>query len=430
MDSAEILLTLFRISFALMFALTLVPILVFMERKIASYIQDRPGPNRTNIGGIRLSGIIQSLADVVKLVFKEDFISGHIKKRFYFVLAPALLFFMSLMTISIIPFADDFILNGKAYIMQAIPIDAGMLWYLGFAGLSVYGIILAGYAADNKYALLGSLRASAQAISYEIPLALSVVSMLITYGSIHLNDFVHFQEGTFFGVIPMWGVFIQPLAAVIFIVTIFAETNRAPFDLAEGESEIVAGFHTEYSAMRFALFFMAEYIAMIVASAMIVTVFFGGYSLPWVSTQMLLDNSEFVLIVIAIIVPIKIFLFTSWLLQNNKTRYKTEHDLRKKENSFYIKLVLTIALLIEIPILYILSQGVSAFDGQIIATTVQTLVFVGKTLIMLFVFIWVRWTLPRFRYDQLQRMCWEKLIPLAIFNIVVTAIFVVAIGGI
>ena len=176
---------------------------------------------------------------------------------------------------------DDIILNDYTYQIQALPIELGILWIFAFAGLGVYGIIIAGWSSDNKYSILGSLRASSQVVSYEIAMGLAIVSMLITYGSISLNDMVRFQGELIFGLIPAWGILLQPLAGVIFIVTAFAETNRAPFDAAEGESEIVAGYHTEYSAMKFALFFMGEYIAMSASSALIITLFFDIDCFGW-----------------------------------------------------------------------------------------------------------------------------------------------------
>ncbi len=290
----EWILILFRIVFILVFALTFVPILVLLERKISAFIQDRPGPNRANIKGIRLGGIVQSLADALKLAIKEDFTPSSIRSKLLFTIAPMILFLMSLLTIAVIPFSDTFTLDCVKYLMQAIPFDGGMLWYLGMASLSIYGILLAGYASNNKYSLLGSLRAASGAISYEIPLGLAVVSMMITYSSINLNDFVLYQQGSFLG-LPSWGIVVQPLAAIIFIICAFAETNRAPFDLAEGESEIVAGYHLEYSAMSFAMFFMAEYIAMVAMSALIVTLFFGGYALPYHSTAQLLEHYQIIL---------------------------------------------------------------------------------------------------------------------------------------
>lgn len=421
---SEIWLIIFRIAFILIFILALIPVLVLLERKISAFIQDRPGPNRANIAGIRLGGLIQAMADALKLAIKEDFTPAAIRSKALFTIAPMVLFLMSTLTIAVIPFSEYFSIDGVRYLMQAIPFDGGMLWYLGFASLSIYGIMLAGWSSNNKYSLLGSLRAASGAISYEIPLGLAVVSMIITYNSISLNDFVIAQQGSFFLGLPAWGIFLQPLAAIIFIICAFAETNRAPFDLAEGESEIVAGYHLEYSAMSFAMFFMAEYIAMTAMSALIVTIFFGGYSLPYLSQADLAANYEIVLLSIAGVATIFGLLFIWWVSKNNVTRYKTDQDHRKKENIIYYALTALIVAIIDIICLYFYGN-LGEFGAEIVATAVNLVVFALKTFIVLLVFIWVRWTLPRFRYDQIQRLGWEKLMPLAILNIIITALVVV-----
>lgn len=420
---SEIWLIIFRIAFILIFILALIPVLVLLERKISAFIQDRPGPNRANIAGIRLGGLIQAMADALKLAIKEDFTPAAIRSKALFTIAPMVLFLMSTLTIAVIPFSEYFSIDGVKYLMQAIPFDGGMLWYLGFASLSIYGIMLAGWSSNNKYSLLGSLRAASGAISYEIPLGLAVVSMIITYNSISLNDFVIAQQDSFLG-LPAWGIFLQPLAAIIFIICAFAETNRAPFDLAEGESEIVAGYHLEYSAMSFAMFFMAEYIAMTAMSALIVTIFFGGYSLPYLSQADLAANYEIVLLSIAGVATIFGLLFIWWVSKNNVTRYKTDQDHRKKENIIYYALTALIVAIIDIICLYFYGN-LGEFGAEIVATAVNLVVFALKTFIVLLVFIWVRWTLPRFRYDQIQRLGWEKLMPLAILNIIITALVVV-----
>ncbi|AGZ81062.1 complex I subunit 1/NuoH family protein [Campylobacter fetus] len=420
----ELVLTIFRIVFILSFILLLIPILVLLERKISAFIQDRPGPNRANIAGIRLGGIVQALADALKLAIKEDFTPASIRSKFLFTIAPMVLFLMSTLTIAVIPFSDYFTIDGVKHLMQGIPFDGGMLWYLGVASLSIYGIMLAGYASNNKYSLLGSLRAASGAISYEIPLGLAVVSMILTYGSINLNDFVVQQQGSFLG-LPSWGIFVQPLAAIIFIICAFAETNRAPFDLAEGESEIVAGYHLEYSAMSFAMFFMAEYIAMTAMSALIITIFFGGYSLPYLSTADLISNYKIVLLSIVFIITVLGFIFVLWINKNNVTRYKVTNDFRKKENKFYKICTFIVVAIIDIICLYLYFTGLQSLGQEILVTILYLTIFALKTFVMLFVFIWVRWTVPRFRYDQIQRLGWEKLMPLAIFNIIITAMVVV-----
>jgi NADH-quinone oxidoreductase subunit H len=421
---SEIWLIIFRIVFILIFVLALIPVLVLLERKVSAFIQDRPGPNRAHIAGIRLGGLVQALADALKLAIKEDFTPAAIRSKALFTIAPMVLFLMSTLTLAVIPFSEYFTIDGVKHLRQAIPFDGGLLWYLGFASLSIYGIMLAGWSSNNKYSLLGSLRAASGAISYEIPLGLAVVSMILTYNSINLNDFVVAQQGSIFG-LPAWGIFLQPLAAIIFIVCAFAETNRAPFDLAEGESEIVAGYHLEYSAMSFAMFFMAEYIAMTAMCALVVTIFFGGYSLPYLSQADLVANYDIVLLCIAGITTIFGVVFAYWVSKNNITRYRVAKDYRKRENKLYYALTFVIVAVVDIICLYFYNGTLGGFGAEVVATAVNLMVFAVKTFIMLLVFIWVRWTLPRFRYDQIQRLGWEKLMPLAILNIIITALVVV-----
>jgi NADH-quinone oxidoreductase subunit H len=371
-----------------------------------------------------MSGLIHSLADAVKLIFKEDFISKHIRAKGLFIVAPAILFVMAMLTLAVIPFADSIEIDGKSFRFQAIPVDFGILWYLGFAALSVYGVILAGFSSSNKFSLLGAIRASAQSISYEIAMGLAVVSMVISYDSVDLNQMVIAQSSSLFGVLPSWGFLLQPLACVIFITTAFAETNRTPFDLAEGESELVSGYHTEYSAMRFALFFMAEYVAMIVASGLIVTMFFGGYNLPFISTEDLRGSSSMILLIIAVALPFIAFRFIKWIEKNNVTRYETKNEFRVRENSIFKKMIIGIVAIIEVVAILTLANGVDSFDAQIITVILQILIFSIKLIMMLFVFVWVRWTLPRFRYDQLQKLGWSRLLPLGFINVILSAIIV------
>lgn len=416
--------TIINISIASLLAVGLTPLFVWWERRVSGLMQDRTGPNRCNIGPFRLGGLIQSFADMLKLVFKEDFTPSHIKYKFFFSIAPAIVFLCSFLTFATIPFADVLIIDGKSHIMSAIPNELGIIWFLAFAGLSIYGIILGGYASQNKYGLLGSIRASAQVISYEVALTLAVVSMVISYGSIHLTDIVNAQAGTFFGVIPMWGIFIQPLAAIIFIVCAFAETNRAPFDIAEGESEIVAGYHTEYSAMKFGLFQVGEYAAMSASSAIIVTLFFGGYQIPWLDTQTIHSNINYVIVAIMILLPIKIFIFTKWMKKNNKTVGLGDKS-REKETKILTIAFWSICFIILALLALFLITGLGSNGINIVTAVLQIGTFLVKFFLVAFLYIWVRWTVLRFRYDQLQMLGWKVLIPLALLNVIVTATFIV-----
>ena len=411
---------------AIILAVGLTPLFVWWERRIAGLMQDRTGPNRASIAGIRLGGLIQAIADMLKLVFKEDFTPAHIKYKFLYTIAPGIVFICSFLTMAVIPFADNLVLGEESYIMQAIPTTLGIMWFLAFSGLSVFGIILGGYSSENKYGLLGGIRASAQVISYEAAMALSIISVLLTYGSIHLGDMVNAQSGVIFGFIPAWGIFMQPLAALIFIVTSFAETNRTPFDIAEGESEIVAGYHTEYSAMRFGLFQVGEYAAMSASSAIIVTLFFGGYNIPWLDTATLQNNINIIILALLIILPILTFMLNKWM--NKNYNWLDKDDKRQREQNILIKAFWGITALLMIAFALILITGLGTNGTNIAVTVIQIGTFMAKFFMMSFVFIWIRWTLLRFRYDQLQMLGWKVLIPLSILNIVITAIFVVAIG--
>ena len=426
MNSVLVSVVIINVVLALLFSLGAAPILVWMERRVAGLIQDRLGPNRCHIKGFRLGGLIQSFADMLKLVFKEDFQSKSIKQGFFFSLAPVIVFASAFLTFMVMPFADTLMIGAQEFRMQGLPIDLGVLWFLAFAGLSVYGIMIGGWASNNKYSLLGSVRAAAQVISYEAAMGLSLVSVLITYGSIDLVKIVNFQGETFLGIVPMWGIVLQPLAGLIFIVTAFAEANRTPFDIAEGESEIVGGFHTEYSAMRFGLFFVGEYVAMSASSALIVTLFFGGYHLPYLNSHTLQTHMELFLGAFMIALPLLSFFFVRWMVRNN--RFQAKADIRNRESAVLIKGIALLNALVLVFLGALLFFGLSQTEANIATAVVQIATFAFKLLLMNFVFVWVRWTLPRFRYDQLQDLGWKVLMPLAIANIFITATVVVVFG--
>src|SRR3954469_9360353 len=240
---------------------------VWIERKVSASIQDRLGPNR--VGPF---GLLQPIADAIKAMLKEDFTPGHVRKV-YFWLAPAIVMIPSLLTVAIIPFGS----NLGAQKMVIADLNVGILYTFGIVSLGVYGIVLAGYSANSKYPFLGGIRSSAQMISYEIAMGMSVIPVFLLAGSLNLGDVVLYQSGSIFH----WLIFKQPLAFIIFLVAMFAETNRLPFDLPESEQELAGGYNVEYSSMKFALFFMGEYAAMTSASAMLVTLFLGGWSLPF-----------------------------------------------------------------------------------------------------------------------------------------------------
>ena len=426
MSTVMISVVVFNIVMALIVSLVFVPILVWMERRVAGFIQDRLGPNRCHIGGVRLGGIVQSFADMLKLVFKEDYRPNAVKEKMLFRLSPVIVFVTAYLSFMVIPFADDLTVDGTTYIMQALPIEFGLLWVLAFAGLGVYGLMLGGWASNNKFSLLGGIRAAAQVISYEAVMGLSLISMLIVYGSIHFGDMVRYQGELIWGFIPAWGIIIQPVAAILFIITAFAETNRAPFDIAEGESEIVGGFHTEYSAMGFGLFFVGEYIAMGAASALIITLFLGGYQIPWLNTSTLKENIDIVMLGILIIFPTMSYFFARWIKKNNV--WPDVNDSRNRETRWLIIGLIGINIAVVLTLLGLLFFGMSSDGINVSVALIQVMTFVVKLVMMNFFFIWVRWTLVRFRYDQLQNLAWKVLLPIAIANVFITGIFVVVLG--
>jgi NADH-quinone oxidoreductase subunit H len=341
--------------------MTLLPLMVWGERKGSAYIQDRPGPNRAAIFGLTLGGLFHPLADVIKLLAKESVMPAE-ADSFYYRLAPYLVMVPALMTFVVIPFGDTVELFGRTIPLQVANLNVGVLYIFAIASLGVYGIMLAGWSSGNKYALLGALRSSAQMVSYELSLGLSIIGLVMIFGSPDLNVIVAGQGKWLFGWLPAWGVFLQPLGFILFLVALFAETNRNPFDLPEGESELVAGYHLEYSSMRFGSFFMAEYANICVGSALIATLFFGGWQVPF------LENGGFAIGGETIALPV-----------------------------FAVVLLRVLALVLKI-------------------------------LFFCWLFIWVRWTLPRFRYDQLMKVGWRVMLPLALLNVAITGILLVGRG--
>ncbi len=430
MSTAALIVTLGSIVLGALLALMMIPVLVWLERRIAGLIQDRVGPNRTNILGFRLGGVVQSFADVIKLVFKEEYYPGHIKTgRWLYIIAPAITFSAALLAFMVIPFADTVQFGGESLRIQPLPVDYGVLWYLAIGALGMIGIFFGGWLSHNKYSLLGTQRAGSMGLSYELPLGLAVVSMMLTYNTIDFNEMVRWQSGTVLGVVPAWGILVQPLAFIIFVVAIFAETNRAPFNVVEGESEIISGHMTEFSAMKFALYFMGEYIAMNSASAVVITMFLGGYQLPWLSTEMLNIHFGIVALALMAVLPLFLFVIIRWMRRNNSVRTTVSTDGGR---DFETK-VLTYAL-IGMGVVLELILGCFVFFGgggtgtAIAVILLQIAVFVFKLMCFNIFFIVVRWTLPRFRFDQVQTLGWHYLLPLSLLNIFVTAIVIVGVG--
>ncbi|MCL2340655.1 MAG: NADH-quinone oxidoreductase subunit H [Proteobacteria bacterium] len=428
MSQLDLLLLVLRVAFGAFVPLCFIAVLVWMERRGAAFFQDRSGPNRAHIFGFRAGGLVQNLADAIKLITKEDIVPDHVKHKFYFVLAPVIVFSIAILSFAAVPFADALILGGKKYLMQTIPTDLGILWFLALAGFAVYGIILAGWSSHSKYGILGGLRAAAQVISYEIPMGFAIISALVVYGTVNLTEIAHYQGQLLFGFIPMWGVVVQPLGAIIFIVAAFAEANRTPFDLAEGESELVAGFHVEYSSMKFGMFFMGEYVAMFTSSAIIVTLYFGGYQIPWFSTEVLVNNARAITVLLMLLMPACAWIFIRWMHKNNRSHYDCPDDHRVREALIYAKIIWGVVAALEIVLfIYLITVSGGAAD-RILVALLQIATFLVKTTLMCFVYVWVRWTLPRFRYDQLQKLGWQILLPLSLLNIFVTSAVVVALN--
>jgi len=431
MSTAAILVAVASFVLGTLLALLTIPILVWLERRISGLVQDRLGPNRTNIAGFRLGGVVQSFADVVKLILKEEYYPAHIKNgKWLFMFAPIITFVAALLAFMVIPFADTIVINGENLRIQALPIDFGVFWYLAISSIGVLGVIFGGWLSHNKYSLLGAARAGSMVISYELPLGLSILAFIMTYDTIDFNAMVQWQSGTFFGFLPAWGILVQPLAAIILIVSLFAETNRNPFAVAEGESEIVAGFMTEYTAMKFAMYFMGEYVAMNTASAVIITMIFGGYQIPWVSTEALLANFDIFALSLTVIIPIIVTVLIRWMKKNNTVRPTVSTDGgRNFETKVLTIVMLGMTLLVETILVYLIFLADSLLANSLFVTLFQIAVFVVKLMIFNMFFILIRWTVPRFRFDQVQRLGWYYLLPLALVNIFITAIVVVGVSS-
>ncbi len=353
--------TLAKTAFILAVLLHVAPLMAWAERRICAWMANRTGPNR--VGPF---GLLQSIADAVKFVFKEDLVPGHVRK-WYYLLAPAICLIPAFTTFAVVPFGPVVEFNGFRTSLQVSDLNVGFVFVMAISSLAVYGVIVASWASNNKYSMLGGLRSTAQLISYELAMGLSLVSILMHYNTVDLQQIAFFQGGHLklmgrevSSFIPNWGIFLQPVACLVFVIAAFAETNRLPFDLPEGEAEIVAGYHLEYGGMKWSLFFMAEYAHMLTASGMFATFFLGGWQMfPGMESALQLLQLP----------PEKLYWAT----------------VGAQVASFWLKVVL----------------------------------------FMLF-FIVIRFTLPRFRYDQLMKLGWKVLIPIALVNLVVTAVLIAA----
>ena len=319
------------------FAITMIMAMysTWAERKVAAYLQDRVGPNRAGWGGL-----LQPLADGLKLFSKEEFFPNT-PNKFLFIVGPAIAMSTALMTSAVIPWGDRLHLFGRDILLQATDINIGLLYFFGVVSVGVYGIMIGGWASNNKFSLMGAVRAASQMVSYEVAMGLSMIALLMMTGTLSLKEISLQQAGM------NWNIFYQPLSFLIFLICAFAETNRTPFDLAECESELIGGYHTEYSSMKMGFYLFAEYANMFISATIISVLFFGGYNYPGMQ----------------------------WMIEN---------------------VGVNTANILGIVVLFI------------------------KICFFIFFYMWVRWTIPRFRYDQLMHLGWKILIPLSILNIIVT----------
>lgn len=423
--------------------LSLVPVLVWLERRASALMQDRLGPNRTHVAGFKAFGIIQAVADVAKMLLKEDFTPAGADRRL-FNLGPFLVFLPAVIVTIAIPFADTISLSGRLFSFQVANVDGGLIFVFAIASLGVYGLILSGWSSNNKFSLIGALRSSAQLVSYEVAMGLSIVGILMIYGthggttSFELNHLVRGQGGTIsvFGLfsLPAWGIVLQPVAFFVFLASSYAETNRLPFDMPEDESALVGGYHTEYGGTKFAAFFMSEYVAMITASCLMTLLFFGGWQVPYAPTEVLRAHAPTVLRVLLIgggAAAVGMGLLFWRLVTVERYAYGISSRIRKmtdpikKIGSIGIALTgvaMVVAGLAAVP------SALSSAAGQWTGAVAQILAFMFKIGFFLFLFIWVRWTLPRFRYDQVMRLSWKVLLPLAIVNIFITGAVMLAVA--
>jgi NADH-quinone oxidoreductase subunit H len=374
--------------------MTTLAYLQWVERKVIAHIQVRPGPYR-----VGPHGLLQPLADIIKLLTKEDLLPPYVNKPLY-LLAPFLAITMALLSISVIPFGPEIQVAGYKTYMQLTDLNIGVLFVLAVSSMGVYGIALAGWSSNNKYALLGGLRSSAQMISYELPMSLAIAAPLLISNTLSLRGLVEKQAGGIWNWNVLHGPFPQIFSFIIFLIAAFAETNRVPFDLPEAENELVAGFHTEYSSMKFASFFMAEYANMITVSCMATLLFLGGWVAPWPAEY----GSSFV--------PAVIFAFAGVV-----ALYHGFHPARRRDGY----------TLPVFGVLFLIAAGVFLLP-LVQSWLIPLFWFCAKTGGILFGFMWIRGTLPRFRYDQLMGFTWKFLFPVAMLNLLVTG-FLVALGS-
>jgi len=348
------------------------PLLTWVERKQSALMQDRIGANRADILGFSMIGLFHPIADAIKMLAKEDFIPEGANKIMH-TLSPIICVVPALLTFAVIPFGGEYVIGGKHIKLVIADLDVGLIFIFAISSLATYGTVIAGWSSNNNWSLLGSLRASAQMISYEVAMGFTLVGVFMVYGSIQLTEIGAAQENFF-----RWGIFLQPLGFFMFLACAIAENKRAPFDVAEGEAEIIAGYFLEYSGLKFGMFYMAEFLEIVTISAIVTTLFFGAWNIPFLSSATLLSAISNVL---SFVIPAQIF-YESTLSLINET----------------------------------------------LATVILMLIHISVFWIKVFFFIWfqmtIRWTLPRFRYDQIMKLGWKILLPLSLANILITGVVI------
>jgi len=360
------------------------PVITWIERKQSAVMQDRIGANRADIAGITLLGLLHPLADVIKLLTKEDVVPLGANRAMH-LLAPVIAAIPAIASFAVIPYGGIYHFGDTTVNLVVADLDWGVLFIFAIASIATYGTVIAGWASNNNWSLLGSLRASAQMISYEVTMGLSIVGLFMAFQTLRLTDMAIAQDSTFrifgflehFGLVgslgflghltlPKWGILLQPLGFVMFLTCVMAENKRVPFDLPEGESEIIAGYFLEYSGMRFGLFYMSEFIEVVVIAALVTALFLGGWAIPWLSQADIIGG----------ITPV---------------------------------------------------FGVGVATGLCMILHVVT--FFVKVIVMIWLQMQIRWTLPRLRYDQVMDLCWKNMLPLSLANILVTALFILFVQG-
>jgi NADH-quinone oxidoreductase subunit H len=355
----DVLIVLVKVVLTLTWTLLLALFLTWVERKQSAVMQDRIGANRASIFGLRLFGLFQPFADAIKMLFKEDFVPSFSQRLLHW-LAPTMSFFFTAVTMVAIPFGDAVHLFGRRIPLQVVDLNAALLFVLAMLSLGIFGILISGWASSNRFALIGSLRGAAQLISYEVALGLSLVGLIMVFPSLRLSRIVEFQGGMLFGFLPKWGIFLQPLGFAVFFLAGLAETKRVPFDMPEGESEII-GFYTEYGGLKFGLFMFTDFLEVILLSALATTLFFGGWQVPWLGAGG-----------------------------------------------------------------FVFPWGGSLEVAPWAVTVLQVLAFNLKVFFFCWLQVLIRWTYPRFRYDQLMDFGWKVLVPLGVVNILATGLILAA----